>query len=231
MSILDRLFGGSDEPERRHETSRRGPTTRAPAAELSDDERAVERYRYLLRTAPPETIEEAHAEAFAQLTPEQRRLLLQELGQALPERERAAAQGDDPQSLARVATRAEMRQPGTLERTFGGFSGGGMGMGGVGLGGLFAGSFLSSFAGMLVGGAIANQFFNDSGYDQGAAGGEAGDGADAGDQTDASGDAESGSATEDTGAGDLGDSGGFGGDFGGDFGGGDFGGGDFGGEF
>ena len=226
MSILDRLFGG-DQPERRQEAPRRTATRHAAAAELNDDERAVERYRYLLRTAPPETIEEAHAEAFAQLTPEQRRLLLQELGQALPERERAAARGDDPQSLARVATRAEMRQRGTLERTFGGFSGGGMGMGGIGLGGLFAGSFLSSFAGMLVGGAIANQFFNDSGYDQGAAGDGAGDGTDAGDQTDASGDAESGYAAEDAGTGDFGDAGGFGGDFGG----GDFGGGDFGGEF
>jgi hypothetical protein len=32
------------------------------------DEAAVERYRYMLRTAPPETIELAHAEAFAKLT-------------------------------------------------------------------------------------------------------------------------------------------------------------------
>jgi hypothetical protein len=27
---------------------------------------------------------------------------------------------DDPQSLARLATRAEVRRPGTMERTFGG---------------------------------------------------------------------------------------------------------------
>src|ERR671916_421873 len=98
---------------------------------MSSDEQAVERYRYLLRTAPPETIEEAHAEAFAQLTPEQRRLVLQELTQDLPERERAAGYADDPRSLARMATRAEMRQPGTLERTFGGMNAPGMGMGGL----------------------------------------------------------------------------------------------------
>jgi len=43
---------------------------------LSEDERAIERYRYMLRTAPPDTVEEAHAEAFGQLTPEQRQMVL-----------------------------------------------------------------------------------------------------------------------------------------------------------
>ena len=43
-----------------------------PAAHRDPDEVAVERYRYLLRTAPPETIEAAHHEAFARLTEEQR---------------------------------------------------------------------------------------------------------------------------------------------------------------
>ena len=38
----------------------------------SEDERAVARYRYLLRTAPPESLEQVHAEAFERLTPEQR---------------------------------------------------------------------------------------------------------------------------------------------------------------
>ena len=43
------------------------------------DEQAIERYRYMLNTAPPETIEQAHAEAFARLTPEQRRLVRQRM--------------------------------------------------------------------------------------------------------------------------------------------------------
>ncbi|MDP9366197.1 MAG: hypothetical protein M3Q10_18580 [Chloroflexota bacterium] len=229
MGFLSRLFGGGDEQERDRASSReRVSTGRAGAA--SDDERAVERYRYLLKTAPPETIEQAHADAFAQLTPEQRQMVLQELTAALPERERIAAQDDDPRALARTATRAEMRQPGTLERTFGGFSAPGMGMGGVGLGGLMAGSFLSSFAGVLVAGAIANQFFDESGSD-----GTEGDGGDAGtdgEQTDASADSSGDPGAGDAGSGDFGDGGGFDSGFGGgDFGGGDFGGGDFGGEF
>src|SRR5688500_3915320 len=123
MGFLKRLFGGEDEDEGREERgARRGQAPRGgQGAARTPDEQAVERYRYLLQTAPPETIEQAHAEAFAQLTPEQRRLVLQELTQDLPEHERAAGTRyeDDPRSLARMATRAEVRRPGTLERTFG----------------------------------------------------------------------------------------------------------------
>jgi hypothetical protein len=99
----------------------------------------VERYRYMLRTAPPETVEQAHAEAFAKLTPDQRRKVLEDLGSAVPTSERATS--DDPQSLARMATRAEMREPGTIERTLGG------GRGGMEMGGMIAGTLLASVAG------------------------------------------------------------------------------------
>src|SRR4051794_34504103 len=90
-------------------------------AEASADEQAIARYRYMLRTAPPETIEQAHAEAFAKLTPEQRRRVLEQLREEMPAAERAAAAraGDSPEQLARVATRAEIRQPGVMERVFG----------------------------------------------------------------------------------------------------------------
>ena len=157
-----------------------------------DDQRAIERYRYMLRTAPPDDIERAHAEAFAQLSPEQRATVLRELSRQVPAGE--AAGGDDPRSLARMATRAEMRQPGTIERTFAGVQGPGLG-----------GMFLSTLAGAFVGTAIADAFFaNDAGSP---------DGADAGGEADADAGAEGG----DFGGGDLGDFGG------GDFGGGDFG--------
>ena len=80
------------------------------------DEQALERYRYMLATAPPEDIERAHEEAFARLTPEQRRQALQALAGHVPESE---LRDDDPASLARAATRAEIRQPGTIERAWG----------------------------------------------------------------------------------------------------------------
>ena len=161
MGFLDRLLG-------------RQPNSRAAARQssaASDDDRAIERYRYLLQTAPPEQIELAHEEAFAQLSPEQRREVLEALAAETPEAERPTA--DDPRSLARTATRAEMRQPGTLERSFGGR--------GVGLGGVFAGSILGSIAGVFIGTAIAQQMLaedpaGDPGADESAGdhGGEAG---------------------------------------------------------
>src|ERR687894_2292309 len=158
MDMLRRLFGG-DEPRSQPGQSR--PRSR----EMSSDEQAVERYRYLLRTAPPETIEEAHAEAFAKLTPEQRRMVLQELDTTMTPAERAAGApyDEDPRSLARLATRAEMRQPGTLERTWSGMPGG------MGMGGLMMGNFMSTIAGVMVGSLIADAFFGDAGYNAGAA--------------------------------------------------------------
>jgi hypothetical protein len=197
MGLLDRLLGR--EPQQFERGPYGAPKRRAV---VSDDEQAVERYRYLLRTAPPETIERAHAEAFWQLTPEQRRMVLAELSSGLPEGERAAAMrgGDDPRALARTATRAEMRNPGTLERQFGGMS----------MGGLMAGSFLSTIAGVVVGSAIVDAFFVDEGG--GDSGGDSGDSTDAGGYDD-SGDA--GGDFSDLGSGDFGD-------VGGDFGGGDF---------
>jgi hypothetical protein len=207
MDFLRRLFGGGGRQEPGSVPAGGARARQEPGT--SADEQALERYRYLLRTAPPETIEQAHAEAFAQLTPEQRRMVLEELTRELPEHERTAGvrYEDDARSLARLATRTEMRQPGALERSFGA-----MGSRGIGYGGSMAGSFLSAFAGILVGSAIAEQFLGDTGDDQGSAEGD-----------------DTGQADGDVDGDDAGD---FGGDpGGGDFGGGDVGGGDFGGGF
>src|SRR5690242_8779607 len=89
--------------------------------EPSADDQAIARYRYMLRTAPPEAIEQAHAEAFAQLTPQQRQRLLHAFAADMPESERASALRAEasPGYLARAATRAEVRQPGAIERTMG----------------------------------------------------------------------------------------------------------------
>lgn len=162
-----------------------------------DDQQAIERYRYMLRTAPPTDIEGAHAEAFARLTPEQRQVVLRELAAQVPASE--VPQRDDPQSLARLATRAEMRQPGTMEQTFSRMPAG------PGLGGMF----LSTLAGAFVGTAIAGAFFgdHDAGQETGAA-----DGTTADASQDAGAETSYGDSGGDFGGGDFG-----GGDFGGDF--------------
>ncbi len=196
MSFLDRLFGRTPTPPP-------APVRRVtPVAD--PDQVAVERYRYLLRTAPPDQLEQAHVEAFERLTPEQRAIVGRDLAAAAPEE---APASDDPRDLARSATRAELRQPGTLEQTWqrqGGMPG-------------MAGGFLQTFAMVFLATSAANMLFGGMGgpMDGGADPGAQDPGADGGDQ---------GGGWEDQGGDDAGwDGGGFG-----DFGGGDFGGGDFG---
>jgi hypothetical protein len=179
MGLLDRLLGREDQS--RTTGGNTGPGGGAPAwnatggqqsSPQTDDEQAIERYRYLLRTAPPDQVERAHAEAFAKLTPEQRRQVLADLSAEVPEGERATS--DDPGALARMATRAEMRRPGTMERTLG--RGGGMGMGG-----LIAGGLLASVAGAFVGTAIADAMFDSD--DSGESSDPSADGGDSGGDT------------------------------------------------
>ncbi|PWJ55841.1 hypothetical protein SAMN06264364_102207 [Quadrisphaera granulorum] len=179
-----------------------------PRQPLSEDERALERYRYLLRTAPPDQLEQAHAEAFAKLTPQQRQQVLSELSQHVPPAERAPS--DSPQDLARMATRAEVRQPGTLERSFSGAGGpGGSGGGrGLGMGAVIGGGLLAGVAGAFVGTAIADAMFDGSEGDAYAQGFQ-----DA--QEDMAADAGYDGGGFDGGGFDGGDD--FGGDFGGDF--------------
>ena len=101
--------------------------------------------------------------------------MLGQLANHVPEYERV--QDSDPRTLARMATRAEMRQPGFLERVFGGYGfpgygrgyGGGYGLGGglmgggMGMGGMIAGGLLASVAGSFIGTAIAEEMFNHDG--------------------------------------------------------------------
>lgn len=157
MGFFGRLLGIEDETDRRRTSGDSGfvrrPQQAGPVG-LDSEAQALERYRYMLRTAPPETLEQAHAEAFAQLTPEQRQKVLGELSSSAPPAERAAIAAtpvDDSQALARVATRAEIRQPGTLERSLGGGAMGAMGMGA---------SLLSSFAMGFVGSMVAQSFLS-----------------------------------------------------------------------
>ena len=145
MGFLDRLFGT--------EQAEAAPPRRAPR---SDDELAIERYRYLLRTAPPETLEQVHAEAFAKLSDEQRALIYEELSQGAGTGERPLS--SEPATLARAATRAELRNPGTLERSFQG--------GAPGFGSMVGSSLIGTVAGYVIGSALVSAFLPwDAGYD------------------------------------------------------------------
>ena len=182
MSIFDRMFGHEDKPKEQPQQQAPQPPPPpqggyaqapqggyAPPAPMTDDQ-AIARYKYMLKTAPPETIEQAHQEAFSQLTPQQRAQVLQQLTSSMPPAERQAMNvpgADDPQNLARMATRAEVRQPGTMERIFGGAGGGS----GPGMGAVIGGSLLTSLAGGFIGSAIADHFFNNTSAGRGFFGG------------------------------------------------------------
>jgi hypothetical protein len=231
MGFLDRLFGRDDA---RPEGSQSPPSTRGgqassyrdaagqyapppspgagdePVMAGSDEDRqAIERYRYLLRTAPPETIEQVHAEAFGRLTDAQRQQVLADLSSTLPPSERPV--DADPQSMARAATRAEYTQPGFMERTFGNRSFGGGGQGGSGFGSMLGASMLGTIGGYVVGSALVSAFMMPA---YAADPGSGDDGADTG----GDGGADGADASADAG-GDTGGFGDVGGDFGGDFGG------------
>src|SRR3954453_20823976 len=177
MGFLDRLLGR--EPLQQQRPQQAQPPTGQPTAvpaprggASTEDERAIARYKYLLRTAAPEDIERVHTEAFAKLSPEQRQMVLQRLNEDLPEGERPRS--DEPADLARSATRAEMSRPGYLQGAFGGGRGG-MGVGGVGMGmgvlwmgrmgmgGMVAGFMLGTIAGVLFGSALMEMMLG--GYD------------------------------------------------------------------
>jgi hypothetical protein len=226
MGFLDRLFGDSDAerqappvPPTRYGTPAPGAPAPGVQPPRSEDEIAIERYRYLLRTAPPETIEQVHAEAFGRLTEPQRQQVLAELSAGLPPAERPRS--GDPQTMARAATRAEYLNPGFMERTLG------PQRQGPSFGSMLGSSILGTVVGYVIGSALVSSFLAPTfASDQGSQDGSATDGGgDAG--TDAGTDAGGESATADAGWGDSGS--GWGGDTSGDAAGSDVGGfGDFG---
>ena len=109
MGVLARLFGTQHDKQR----ARTDPS--------------LGRYRHVLGTAPLESIEQAHADAFVELHEPQRAALYEELSRGSGTGERPLS--SEPATLARSAVRAERRMPGSLETTLraaddrGGFEG------------------------------------------------------------------------------------------------------------
>jgi len=160
MGFLDRLFGA--------ESAGTQPVSPTDAASRRAVDRAIVRYRSVLRTAPAETIQQVHAEAFERLTDGQRALIYEELS-------RGAATGERPLSseaatLARAATRAESRTPGALERSLSG-SAAGVVPGAPDAGSPLASSILSEVAAHVTASPLVSAFLPwDAAYpDAGAA--------------------------------------------------------------
>ena len=130
MDILQSLLGGGQGGQDYEDFVQRydqGP----PYAGISDQE-AVRRYQQVAPQLPPDVYQQSAQEAFARMTPQQRR----QLGQYL--RQQAQQQNvnvpdlnqdgiddrlQDPSYLAHVTTRMHQQQPGMLEQLLGGAMG------------------------------------------------------------------------------------------------------------
>ncbi|GAB3286247.1 hypothetical protein [Pseudoclavibacter terrae] len=140
------------------------------------DKAAIAKYDYLLKTAAPDQLEQAHREAFQRLTPEQRDQVRERLSAESGPYDRP--QSSSPDDLARAATRGEVQRPGFMAKVLGagkriassrgggnfapgssrgGSSRFGRGMGVAGAGAAAAGAgALGGIALGVVGGAVAS---------------------------------------------------------------------------
>ena len=110
MSIRDRLARVTGK------ASGEGSSRLAPNSPDASGDEAWEaaRYKYLLRVAQPEVVEQVHREAFAALLLEQRERLFLRLRHDLPEAQRPAS--SEPAELAHAAVAAHQGDHGYLVR-------------------------------------------------------------------------------------------------------------------
>lgn len=110
MSIRDRLEHLTGKATREGSSRRSASSTDSSAEEA----RVLALYKYLLRVAEPDVVEQVHREAFATLAPEQRERLVLRLNHDLSEAQRPA--GSEPSELARSAVAAHQGDHGYLVR-------------------------------------------------------------------------------------------------------------------
>jgi hypothetical protein len=131
MDLLQNLLGGGQGRQDFQDFMNRYDRG-APYDGISEQE-AMQRYRQVAPQLPPDAYQQSAQEAFAQLTPQQRR----QFGQFLRQQTRQQnlnfpdLDGDgvddrfqDPNFLAQVTGRMQQQQPGLLEQLLGGAMGG-----------------------------------------------------------------------------------------------------------
>ncbi|MFJ4221184.1 cation-transporting ATPase [Curtobacterium luteum] len=153
----DRTRQGQQPPAQQsspqHVPGRPGGGSSAQRGPVDADRVAIAKYDYLLRTAPPERLEQVHHDAFARLTPAQRQDVRNRLNSELPPNEHL--RDDSPAGLARAATRGEVARPGLLRRVLGGRGGAFAGGAAVGAGAMAIGGLGVAVAGAAVMSAAA----------------------------------------------------------------------------
>jgi hypothetical protein len=161
-TAADRVTG-DDRGGRQPQTQRPAPAQQQRPRQhvrgpVDQDAVALAKYDYLLRTASPDQLEQAHHDAFARLTPQQRQQVLTRMNTELPPHERGT--DDSAGGMARTITRGEVARPGLVRRVLGGGGPtGGRGRMGAAAGGAAVGAGAVALGGIAVavaGGAVVS---------------------------------------------------------------------------
>src|SRR5688500_8191628 len=110
--LLGGLFGGQDDDDNDRRRARANDFVsrfeQGSPYEGYDDDEAIQNYRSVAGRLSPEEYEDAAAEAFGRLSPQDRR----QLGDLMQQRSggRLSVQGDDPLDLARATSRYRQQE-------------------------------------------------------------------------------------------------------------------------
>lgn len=127
MDILQKIFSGGnpDNYEQRAQRYNTGYTNNQ--YDNIDDADVRDRYQRTLEYAPPDVLEQAHAEAFSRLSPQQRAEVLQRFQEAnndptqpfQSDQFTGGPQDTDPRVMGRIARQAAQQQPDLLQQVLG----------------------------------------------------------------------------------------------------------------
>lgn len=147
-SLLKGFFGDQDD-DTTQRTKAQDFVSRyeqgSPYDKIGDDE-VLNNYQSVAGRLSPQEFEDSAAEAYARLSPEERRQFAQYLQQ---QGGTDLAHTDDPRQLAQYTSRMQAEQPNGLAGLLGG--------GGGGLGGMLGGSGGGGGLGSMLGGALGGQ--------------------------------------------------------------------------
>ncbi|GAC1386038.1 MAG: hypothetical protein NVSMB42_06200 [Herpetosiphon sp.] len=133
-NVLGSLFG-QNEPHRQQDYQQfsqqydRYTNPQDPTNDTHFNPQDVQdRYRYMLRNAPPEVVDQAHQQMMQQLSPDQRQQLATQMYQSMPQ-QNMQQQFDprqlvqNPQMMGQMMRQTEQQNPGILDQVFGGAQG------------------------------------------------------------------------------------------------------------
>jgi hypothetical protein len=135
MNLFDNLFGGQQRQEYEDFVNR---YQQGHPSEGYSEEEVMQRYQKVASNVPEDVYQQSAEEAFARLSPQERKEFFQFLRQRAQQQQVAQDFADfnqegvkdryqDPHQLAQLTTRMRQQQPGFLEKLLGA-DGGGQGM-------------------------------------------------------------------------------------------------------